>query len=187
MSFSDQITNEYFDWLYDYVCTGRAHKDISYRKLFMYLHSVEFTYSVDGDDNRAYDGICLRRRFAHTKAEEDYDYIIDILDGPCSVLEMILALAIRCEEEIMDDPRYGDRVKQWFWSMLKNMGLNMMTDDNFDRGYVEDAIYTMLNRKYDRYGRGGLFYIPGCKDDLRKFQIWTQLCWFLNEIGRAHV
>ena len=183
MSFSDQITNEYFEWMYDYVCKGRAHKDVSYRKLFMCLHDTEFTYSLIMDENRAYDGICLRRRFAHTKSEEDYNYILDILDKPCSVLEMMLALAIRFEEEIMDDPRYGNRVKQWFWTMLKNMGLNMMTDQVFDREYVEQAIYTMVDRKYDRYGKGGLFYIPNCQDDLRKFEIWTQLCWCSHEFS----
>lgn len=180
MSFSDQIQNEYFDWLYDYVCKGRAHKDISYRKLFIFLHDVEFTYLIDMDSNRAYDGICLRRRFARTKNENDYRIILDILDGPCSVLEMMIALSIRCEEEIMDDPRYGDRVKQWFWNMLKTLGLSMMTDDIFDREYAEKVVSKFLNRHYTYDGQGGLFYIPECKEDLRKFEIWTQLCWFLN-------
>lgn len=180
MSFSDQITNEYFEWMYNYVCEGRAHKEISYRKLFMYLHDTEFTYSIERDENRAYDGICLRRRFAHTKPEEDYNYILDILDGPCSVLEMMIALSIRFEEEIMDNPLYGCRTQQWFWSMLKNMGLNLMTDAVYDKQYVEQAVDIMLNREYERNGRGGLFYIPNCRDDLRKFEIWTQLCWFSN-------
>jgi len=180
MSFSNEIKNEYFDWLYDYVCKGRAHDSISYKKLFMFLHDVEFTYLIDMDYNRAYDGICLRRRFANTKDENDYIYILDILDGPCSVLEMMIALSIRCEEEIMDDPRYGDRIKQWFWSMLKTMGLNMMTDERFDRRQAEQIIHTFLNRRYERNGRGGLFYIPECKEDLRNYEIWTQLCWFLN-------
>ena len=180
MSFSDQIKNEYFDWLYDYVCKGRAHSGISYRKLFMFLHDVEFTFIIDMDSNRAYDGVCLRRRFAHTKNEHDYRYILDILDGPCSVLEMMIALSIRCEEEIMDDPRYGDRVKQWFWSMLKTMGLSMMTDEVFDKDYAEGIISRFLNRRYEEDGRGGLFYIPDCKQDLRRYEIWTQLCWFLN-------
>lgn len=183
MSFSDQIKNEYFEWLYDYACHGRVNDRISYRKLFMYLHDTEFTFTIDTDYNRAYDGMCLRRRFAKTKNPRDYEYILDILDGPCSVLEMLLALAIRFEEEIMDDPRYGDRVKQWFWMMLKNMNINMMMDSHFDREYVEECIYIMLHRQYKSDGRGGLFYLPGCKDDLRKFEIWTQLCWFSNTIN----
>lgn len=183
MSFSDQIRNEYFDWLYDYVCKGRAHKDISYRRLFIFLHDVEFTYIIENDYNRACDGICLRRRFAHTKHEDDYDIILDILDGPCSVLEMLIALSVRCEESIMDDPRYGDRVKQWFWSMLKSMGINMMTDDNYDRVFVERTIATFLNRHYEPNGRGGLFYIPDCKEDLRNYEIWIQMSWYLNSFN----
>ena len=181
MSFSDQIRNEYFDWLYDYVCKGRAHKDISYKRLFIFLHDVEFTFTIENDSNRAYDGICLRRRFAHSFHEDDYKYVIDILDGPCSVLEMLVALSIRCEEEIMDDPRYGDRVKQWFWSMLKTMGINMMTDEHYSKDYAEKLIINFLNRHYEPDGRGGLFYIPKCKEDLRKLEIWTQMCWYLNE------
>lgn len=184
MSFSNQILNEYFDWLYDYVCRDRAHGNISYRKLFVYLHETEFIFSIDRDSNRAYDGICLRRRFANTKDPLDYEYIIDILDGPCSVLEMLIALAIRFEGEIMDDPRYGDRTKQWFWSMLKNIGINMMTDQNFDINYVEDKIHRLLYRQYEPNGKGGLFYIPDVNEDLRKFEIWTQLCWFSNRFNR---
>lgn len=49
------------------------------------------------------------------------------------MLEMMIALAIRCEETIMDDPRYGNRTKQWFWNMMKSLGLSYMNDDCFDR------------------------------------------------------
>lgn len=180
MSFSDQIRNKYFDWLYDYMCEGRAHNYVSYRKLFIFLHDVEFTYTMVMDSNRAHDGICLRRRFAKTMDKEDYDIIIDILDEPCSVLEMLIALSIRTEEEIMDDSRYGNRIKQWFWTMLKTMGLNMMSDDVFDEREAERIINKFLNRRYEPDGRGGLFYIRNCEEDLRDYEIWTQLCWFLN-------
>lgn len=181
MSFSDQIKNRYFDWLYDYVCKGRAHNGVSYRKLFTFLFDVEFTYIIDRDVNRAKDGVDLRYKFASKHYDErEIKYVIDILDGPCSVLEMMIALANRCEESIMTDTRYGDRTKQWFWSMLKNMGLSMMTDDRFDKKYCEDVISRFLNREYSYDGKGGLFYIPECTDDLRKLEIWTQLCWYLD-------
>ena len=80
----------------------------------------------------------------------------------------------------MTDTRYGDRTKQWFWSMLKNMGLSMMTDDRFNREHCERVISVFLNREYSYNGRGGLFYIPECTEDLRKLEIWTQLCWYLD-------
>ena len=39
----------------------------------------------------------------------------------CSVLEMMVALAICCEETYMDNPNIGNRTGQWFWNMVKNI------------------------------------------------------------------
>ena len=49
----DQIRNKYFDWLYNYVCKGRIGNNISYRKLFKALHSIEFDFYIPKDINRA--------------------------------------------------------------------------------------------------------------------------------------
>ena len=177
MTFRDKIKVEYFEWLYNYVCKGRSHDKVSYIKMFTYLHEVEFTYLIPNDVQRAKDGIDLRYRFAMEKDDDDCVYI---LDGPCSVLEMIIALAIRCEETIMDDPRYGDRTSQWFWIMMSNLGISNMFDDVFNLDYLRYKIDIFLNREYEPNGNGGLFYIRDCTDDLRDFEIWTQLCWYLN-------
>ena len=186
MSFSDQIRSEYFDWLYDFVCTSKNFPGVSYRKLFSLLHDIEFIYILSNDENRYDDGIELRRRFSLEKLgytvydKDGYDYILDILDSPCSVLEMLIALSLRCEEEIMDDPRYGSRLKQWFWGMIKTLGLQTMTDDNFDESFVERKIFIFLNRQYDSDGSGGLFYIPNSNEDMRELSIWAQLNRYLN-------
>lgn len=174
------IKNRYFEWLYNYMCKGKINSKISYRKLFMLLHEIDFDFYIYNDVNRAMDGIDLRCRFAAAINNED---ATDILDEPCSVLEMMVALAIRCEETIMDDPSYGDRTAQWFWSMVSNLGLNRMTDDVFNKQFAANKIYNFLERRYDSDGRGGLFYIKGCKEDLRDVEIWTQLCWYLDNFA----
>ena len=179
-SFEDQVKNKYFEWLYDYVCKGRANNNVSYKKLFTLLYDIEFAFYMPRDVNRARDGVDLRYRFA---IKLDDDRVMDILDGPCSVLEMIVALAIRCEETIMDDTSYGDRTSQWFWSMLSNLGIGHMTDDRFNREVAVEKIYDFLERRYSPEGKGGLFYIKGCTNDLRDFEIWTQLCWYLDKFA----
>lgn len=180
MTFNDQISNEYFEWMSNLVCSDRYSKTISYRKLLMHLHNTEFTYIIPRDENRADDGITLRYRFAYEYAGiEDAERY---LEGPCSVLEMMIALSIRCEESIMDDPKVGDRTGQWFWGMVTNLGLGSMTDDRFDRGFVEDVLTRFLNRKYEPDGEGGLFRIRHYDRDLRKAEIWYQLCWYLDSI-----
>jgi hypothetical protein len=108
--------------------------------------------------------------------------VLDELEGPCSVLEMMVAIAIYCEEHVMDDPDYGDRTGQWFWGMISNLGLGAMHDENFDRRDVENKITRFLDRQYDPDGKGGLFRIRNCEHDLRKVEIFYQLCWYLNSI-----
>lgn len=176
----DEINNVYFEWMYELVCGGRFGNDISYRKLLMRLHSIDFTYRIRKDRNRASDGVNLRYRFPYESI--GIDDIGRYIDGPCSVLEMILALAIRIEETIMDNPEYGDRTGQWFWRMITNIGLGSMEDSKFDLRYVDDAIYKFLNRRYEPNGKGGLFTIRNCQDDLRKVEIWYQMCWYLDSI-----
>jgi hypothetical protein len=147
----------------------------------MRLHATNFRYSIPRDGNRADDGKGMRYRYAIVcNYFESLYEILDILDGPCSVLEMMLALAIHCEENIMDDPCKGDRTGQWFWNMIVNLGLSGMNDARYDRKLVDDAINTFLDRKYAPDGKGGLFTVRNCDQDLRKAEIWHQLCWYLN-------
>lgn len=174
----NSIINEYFEWLYNLVCEGRYSTQLSYKKLLTRLHNIEFIWFIPMDENRADDGINLRYRFAFDKGY-DPDQIKVYLDKPCSVLEMIIALAMHCEE-FMDDPQIGDRTSQWFWSMMVSLGLGSVTDDNFDRKYVNDVITRFLNREYEPNGNGGLFTIRRCEYDLRDVEIWHQLCWYLN-------
>ena len=175
-----KLERQYFDWMFNIICYNRYDKDISYRKLLEYLHDIEFYWILDMDENRAKDGLDLRYRFC---VEHDCLCELEKIDhNPCSVLEMMLALAIRCEESIMDDTRYGDRTSQWFWGMISNLGLGSMTDNSFDEDYVKYCVNRFLNREYAPDGRGGLFTIRNCEEDLRKVEIWYQLCWYLDTI-----
>lgn len=93
---------------------------------------------------------------------------------PCSVLEMIIALAIRLEEHIMDDPDIGNRTGQWFWDMIVSLGLGSMDDSKFDKAHAIDVIRRFLDRDYGRDGKGGLFTIEHCRYDMRDIEIWYQ-------------
>lgn len=179
-TFENQVKNDYFEWLYNYVCKGRINNSVSYKKLFMLLHDIEFDFYIRNDVNRARDGVDLRYRFA---MYIDDECVMDILDGPCTVLEMMVALAIRCEETIMDDTRYGDRTSQWFWGMLTNLGVGYMTDEEYVKELAVKKIYDFLERRYSPDGKGGLFYIKDCEEDLTNVEIWTQLCWYLDKFA----
>lgn len=176
----NNIENKYFEWMYTTVCgdynTSGPH---SFRELMLYLHSVTFTFTNRRDINRAKDGEDLRYRFAYDTGCANAD---SYLEGPCSVLEMMIALAIRCEEGYMDNPKYGNRTRQWFWRMIASLGLNGMTDSNFDREEAEKIVLRFLSRKYEPNGKGGLFTIKKHEGDVRKLEIWDQMCAYLRTI-----
>lgn len=176
----ETIQNEYFDWMYNLMCEGIADDGISYRKLFIFLHTAEFRYLIPRDENRAHDGINLRRHFEYL--EHTDDNILPMLKGPCSVLEMMIALAIRCEDTMSDDD-YGDRTKQWFWGMIKSLGISDMYDDRFNNRKAYEIIERFLDREYEPNGKGGLFTIKNTNKDLRDVEIWYQMNWYLNTVN----
>ena len=145
----------------------------------MHLHNTEFRYSILRDENRAEDGEALRYKFTYQKGYDEA--LVYLNDRPSSVLEMMIALSIRCEE-FMDDTSIGDRTSQWFWGMITNLGLGSMTDDRFDKREVNYILDRFLDREYEPDGKGGLFRVRKCDRDLRKVEIWYQLCWYLDSI-----
>lgn len=178
----NEINDAYFSWMYQLVNGEQYSRGASYRKLLYLLHNTEFTYTIVMDGNRYEDGIDLRYRFGYVFRHES-TMIASYLDNrPCSVLEMLVALSIRLEEHIMDDPELGDRTGQWFWSMITNLGLDSMDDDGFEQDFSEKIIRRFLNREYERDGKGGLFTLEHCRYDLRNIEIWYQACWYLDGV-----
>lgn len=174
-----EISNKYFRWLSGLVCGERFSKQNSYDKLLKRLYDTEFTFLLPMDENRAAEGESLRYRFA---CDNDIDDAEEYLAGPCSVLEMMVALSLCCEEQYMDDPDVGDRTGQWFWGMIVNLGLGSMIDSRYDRRYVDEVIGRFLDREYEPNGKGGLFTVKNCNRDLRDVEIWHQMCWYLGTL-----
>jgi hypothetical protein len=104
----DELIDQYFDWMYQLVVDDR-YSNKSYRKLFSRLYDTEFTYTIPMDGNRAEDGIDLRYRFGREHLYSDAMVASYLDDRPCSILEMMIALSIRCEERSMDDRDVRDR------------------------------------------------------------------------------
>ena len=178
----DKINNEYFEWMYHLVCNNNMKRGtISFRKLLYFLHSTTFVPNIDLDDNRRIDGIDFRYRFGYENGYPDL-YIDEYLNTrDCSVLEMMIALAFRVENEITANYKFGDRTGQWFWSMIVSLGLNSMEDKSFDLQYCISVIDKFMNHKYEYNGKGGLFTLENPNADMRDVDIWCQCMWYLDE------
>lgn len=172
------VHKRYFDWMVRLVCDKRYTRGRSWQLMLYCLHQWDFVYHMAMDENREWDGIDLRSRF-----EQETGWNAAEMEGDkCSVLEMMLALAIRCEEHIMANPDAGDRTGEWFWTMIDSLGLNMMDDAHFDEAYFNGVIERFLNREYAPNGKGGLFIVERGNCDMRKVEIWYQMMWYLDSI-----
>lgn len=177
----NELNIGYFEWMYRLVCSDKNARGPSYRKLLTHLHERDFVYTIPMDGNRAEDGTDLRYRFGYEHSYKGPVIASFLDDRPCSVLEMMIALAVRCEENIMDDPDIGDRTGQWFWNMIVNLGLGHMTDRYFDQVLVDNILDRFMERRHGPHGEGGLFTVRNPRRDLRFVEIWYQMNWYLSE------
>lgn len=178
----NKIVDGYFDWMYHLVCNENYYNKLSYRKLLYLLNEIEFYPIVNGDDNRKVDGLYFRYHYG-SECGYSYNFIDNEFMGrPCSVLEMMVALAYRVENEIMENSESGNRTGQWFWEMIVSLGLGSYNNDRFNENEIRTIIDNFLKRNYMPNGKGGLFTLECPNEDLRNVEIWTQFMWYLNEM-----
>lgn len=168
---------DYLDWLC-MIAFPDGQQRSQYYRVLSELHDYPFRLSryhmVPMDLNRAKDGLRMRDLF-----EEETDYECDKI-GDCSVLEMMIALAMRCEEQLMFDPEIGDRTHIWFFEMFHNLSLDCLTDEYFDEDIFRDILWHFLDRNYGTDGYGGPFYIPNFEENMREIELWFQLNYYLK-------
>ena len=169
---------DYLNWICDVVKMPSN----KYGVLMEYLFERDFTYSIPMDGNRYEDGISLRYRYGIENDIDDRFVSYQIDNKPCSVLEMMVALALRCDEQIMANPTTGGRVSLWFEQMLESLGLYFMTNPRFNRQQADMIMDRFLGRSYAPNGRGGLFTILNPSKDMRSVEIWGQAMLYFNNV-----
>lgn len=156
-----------------------------YEKLLNMLDNIPYTYSHSGDGNRYEDGVGLRYKFAydHTINYAEVAAILDV--RPCTVLEMMLALACKMEN-LVEQPDFPyESVPKYLMGMLANLGLISITDDNVNPPYVEMVIKRFMNGTYDPItGRGALFPNVMELPNYNYRDIWNQCTNYLTFINR---
>ena len=170
MTMNEGIDKRYFQYLCNRVISSRS--PIQYNKLLKKLFQTNFEYSDPMDENRATDGRLLRYEFGYKERSIE----------SCSMLEMMIALANRCETHLMYDVEIGDRSAQWFWNMVESLGLKGMDDAHYDEEYVNDILERFMKREYEKNGKGSLFTISNSAVDMRRTEIWYQMHLYLGEI-----
>ena len=176
------MNTAYYRWLVGLVC-DRYHAKY-YSKLLKDLYERDFYWSIELDEDRAIDGISLRDRFL----DESRSKTIPPMDEDCSVLEMMAALAIRCEREVHGTNSDYDGTSDWFWGMIVSLGLDRNDDGDYDPDLTDAVLETFLERRYKRNGKGGLFTCLsldsgyGKHIDMANETIWKQMNLYISEL-----
>ena len=164
------IYDEYFDWLTKPILN--EHPD--YYNLLGQLFNTNYAPRVGNDIDRAADGVNLRREFAD-KDEWDEDEVTDDICDPCSVLEMMWALAKRMAFHTYKRGE-SDKTIYWFWVMICNLGLDKYPDSDYYKSSVRAILRRWQTGKYEKDGSGGLFPLKNPENlDQREVEIWYQM------------
>lgn len=167
------MDDAYFRWLIGLI--GDEYIERNYQKLLWKLYSTDYIWELDYDRNRAADGLFLRRLFTQETR-------IVVPDKCCTMLEMMVALARKAEDDIMHDPDYGDRTGYWFWTMIQNLGLDIYDDSYFFEPEIDRILDVFMHHRYDKNGSsGGAFPVRTKTRDLRKTDLWWQMNSYLEE------
>lgn len=176
----ENLENDYFDWLYNIIDDS----DYNYEYLINHIYDKEFneetTLLIDKDRNRIDDALRLREDFIVEQLSREDESLVSIFrNRPCSLLEVLIALAYR-----MEDVMEIDRFPIWFWEMLSNLGLEEFDNDHFDVKQirkVDSIINRWLDRRYSHDGTGGIFPLKDPPKDQRNEEIWYQMSAYLIE------
>lgn len=168
----------YFRWLCEKI------KGAYYSELLWRLFVTPFRDVGKLDSSRIYDGLQLRCEFERATG----GHYTCGRTGECSFLELFIGLALRFENYVMAEARYGDRTVDWFWLFIDNLGLSQATDGNWSYSWekeVKRVLKRVMYREYESDGSGGMFIVKGRSEDMRQVDIWRQLMWYASEEIRA--
>lgn len=185
----DDVLNMYWQWMMELI--HRSDRNFllkpynsTYNQLLSKLNSTQFEYIIDKDSNRYSDGIELRYHFGYERDVPQPIIATCIDNRPCSVLEMMVALAKRCDNFMCDDES-GCRIGNWFWNMISTLGLMPFNDNIWSESsktIVEKKLQTFMNRQYDPVtGEGSLFLNIQNRPNYADVEIWYQANWYLSD------
>lgn len=160
----------YIEYLVDLI-DDHIHNVEDYSKLIDELDSIPYHWRFILDDNRAKAGMNLRTRFSSLSGVD----VDDIRSGPASVFEVLIAVANN-----MADQTECEQCDM-FWLMLRNLGLDKLTNQLFDEKLVHRVIDIWLDGLFDADGNGSPFPLRDYNGDATHLDLWSLMNEYIYE------
>lgn len=183
--------SSYVDWLESFTVdeTVDDSRRPLYSKLLNCLWHIPFEPSIGNDDDRAANGIELRKRYYDILTRETGVRVnsyatkeLEKIFGSCRVLEMLVGLSMQMYDLMQDLGMYNS-VSRWFWEIMSCVGFDAMDDsywrDGRDDMIVEEVVGHIMHRDGTRSRPdwpGGWFGLDGWQN----MEIWYQMHAYLS-------
>lgn len=173
---------DYFSYLSEMVYIDGRYNDQTYWVLAKTLWDTDYIWSIGLDEDRAIDGMALRKRYQADGGTDGYD-------GPCTVMEMLVALAERMND-IFDELDGENKTPIFFWEMVENLDLGSYSDEIFElypartHGYLnrmDRKLERWMDRRFDYDGSGSPFPLQNPRCDQREVDLYYQANLYLTE------
>ena len=171
----EELWDDYFEFL---IWRCQIQNLTRFGRLFNILHHVDFEWELERDENRESDGIDLRDEYDIPR--EYYDDAEWFYSRRCSVLEMLIGLAIRVDDELIGDPA-EEHPESFFMEMIKNLSLDKFKGNGYNESDVIKILNRWMHRDFERNGCGSPFPVKGSRKDQRKLEIWDQMNTYISE------
>ena len=153
--------------------------DKNYGMLLRELYRFEFYSLVKYDEDRGADGIVLRSTWA-----DEVGYEGDISFGPPSVLETLVGISMRIEDQIFGGPWIDEwDYKRVFWDLINNLGLCVY--DGVIGGDEYEGIGTVLEYFLSKSSHCdtfvNIFVFCVTPVNVRKMNLWDQMHLYIRE------
>lgn len=136
------------------------------------MFNTPFEVKVKNDANRVIQALNMRKELGYHPRKFEKDL------ANCFEIFIILAQNM---DDILHDLKHGNRTEEWFWLMMKNMGLIFHDNDDFVESDVDTILDMFVHRKYYKNGDGGPFPLKRPLDNMRRVELWYQVNWYVNE------
>lgn len=175
------VLRDYRRWLVSLVDDEIGTLAYDYSQLMGFLNDISFRWSIRLDEDRATDGVSMRGIYDYEFGRGQLSVEEELEDVPCSVLEMLVALSLRCYDEYLsgfdEDIASPHKV---FYDMITNLGLEKETDDVFSFDFCVKKVEVFLDRTYEKDGYGNIFRVNPKNLDCRKTEIWWQMMRYVD-------
>lgn len=187
------MRHEYFEWLVSKVTSPAVPDDAQARNVLRVLRDIRIQgLPMADDDPRLEDGKQLRMNFIDDAGLSVHSYDDALEPNFCTVLELLIALAIRMDDIMRDPLDPSSSVPSCFWGMVTTMvgqpfypcSYWAFPADVSIAAVVTESSMKFLSRQYDPTGYNGNIFIDVSGVDLRAIDIWAQACRFMT--ARRH-